>query len=194
MSNRPEIGQRLRDLADRPIEKPHPRLALALILLVVGAAIGLNLVTFPVTDPKPPPPAAAGAPAASPTPAVAPEVPADTAQVKVRDLRAAKRVATRFLHGYLPYTYGQRSASRVKGASAGLIKVLKAVPPRQPTGHRAHPARPVITVMTTSENATSRMVSFDAQITDAANRGAVSYNVPVTTELVGRRWVVTNAG
>jgi hypothetical protein len=60
------------------------------------------------------------------------------------DVDAAKRAARRFLTGYLPYSYGRRSARRIPAATTQLRRDLAANPPRVPTRERRRHPRLVL--------------------------------------------------
>jgi hypothetical protein len=118
----------LRGFLNRPlVDADRPRLFAAAVAVILGGAAAFAVLSDrPSQRPAPhraappsslPAPAAQRPPVASlPAVAPAPEVPSEEGRPSAAatglpaDVRAARRAARRFLAGYLPFTYGRRSA------------------------------------------------------------------------------------
>lgn len=132
----------LRGWLDRPLRERDRQRAfvLAAAALVLAAAI-LTLTGRdhhqPLATAAPPTSPAAVPPPVSPAPAV--RAPARE-RVPEPAPRSIRRVARRFLAGYLPYLYGQRTARRIDASTARLRRRLAANRPRvSPAARRRRP-------------------------------------------------------
>jgi hypothetical protein len=133
----------LRGWLERPLrERDRQRaFALAAAALVLAAAI----LTLTGRDHHQPPPAAA-TPPTSPAAVPPPVSPAPAVRAPARERepepapRSIRRVARRFLAGYLPYLYGQRPARRIDASTPQLRRRLAANRPRvSPAARRRRP-------------------------------------------------------
>jgi len=95
-----------------------------------------------------------------------------------------ERVARGFLAGYLPYSYGQASARRIRAATPALRHDLETDPPRV-SATVTHTARPRVLQLHTSGLDDPRAY-VPAQIDD----GSRTYATSLTIERRGRRWLV----
>ena len=57
-----------------------------------------------------------------------PPAPADSMRISRSELAQARRVAARFLTGYVPFLYGRGSARSIEGATPGLRLELSRIP------------------------------------------------------------------
>jgi hypothetical protein len=98
--------------------------------------------------------------------------------------RAALEAARRFLAGYLPYSYGQASASQIRGAAAPLARTLRRQPPRVAAGERELEPQ-LVALEVASVNGD---LGFDlaATIDDGRRR----YAMTVAVRAQGERWLV----
>jgi hypothetical protein len=85
-----------------------------------------------------------------------------------RDVAGAQRAARIFLRGYLPYSYGQAPASRIRAVDPALQRGLAARPPRVPPA-LARKARPRVVRMQRS-GVPDGAVLLIAQIDDGDGR------------------------
>ena len=109
--------------------------------------------------------------------------PLDAAQRRmVSEASSAARV---FLAGYLPYSYGQADAARIRSVSSELRDELQRNPPRVPPA-KATQARPRVRRLELSGVDTGRVILL-AQIDDGESR----YATLVTVNRRDERWIVT---
>jgi pyruvate/2-oxoglutarate dehydrogenase complex dihydrolipoamide acyltransferase (E2) component len=142
----------LRD-ADRP----------RLFALAVGLIVAVAAVLALLDDAGPAPERSrSAAPAAAPV-AVSPaaEEEAEPAAPSKPDVRQAKRVARRFLAGYLRYSYGRGGASSIEGASTELRERLAEARPRVPAAQRRR--RPRVVLLQTEGASVTALVDDGAQ-------------------------------
>jgi hypothetical protein len=190
----------LRLFMHRPLrDRDRTRLFMLAVLVMGAAAAAFALLDRPEPARAPaahPPPTVrpartpAAAPAATATP-VARERPSEEghppAPVARPRVQAAKRAARRFLAGYLPYSYGQRRARRIRAATPALKRRLARERPRVPPRERARRAR---VMLVQAAGVGARRAGIVALVAD----GARSYSVAL--ELVRARagWRVTRVG
>jgi hypothetical protein len=122
------------------------------------------------------------APPASPD---AREVQPDVSPAQAGARREAELVARRFLAGYLPYSYGQRPASAISGATTALRRDLARNPPRV-SAARARGARPRVDQLRVT-GGTAERVFVLAQISDRQS----SYATSLTVVQRHRDWLVS---
>lgn len=160
----------LRRFLNRPLrDADRPRLFAVAVGLIVVVAAGFALLDDAGSAPERPRPATPAATVAAPPPApVAETQPAPPSRA---DVAAAKRVARRFLAGYLPYAYGRGGVGAIEGASDALRERLAAERPRVGTAQRRR--RPRIVLLQ------SEGTSVTALVSDGARR----YTIPL--ELAG---------
>ena len=190
---------RVRMWLNRPLVDASRRtlfVAAAAVILISATALALlssphttstgTTTTATATSAQPPPAAAATQPGES---LVRPSEEGHATGLvgKKGQIDAAKRAARRFLGGYLPYTYGQRTAADVPAATSGLRQQLKAQAPRVPPGERHRHARVVALQANGAGPVRAAMIAL---VDDGAHRYTVSL------ELERRRtgWQVTNVG
>jgi hypothetical protein len=102
--------------------------------------------------------------------------------------RAATAAARTFLADYLPYSYGQSDAGRIRAADRRLLRELEASPPRVPA--TVGGARPRL-ISVRAEAATGDLgVDVLAVVDDGQRR----YSIPLVVRDSGRRWIVTAIG
>ena len=176
---------RARNLGDQPIEGRHPGAA----ILVVGVMVAIAALLLSVRSDPPPPKAATVAAPAPATPAAPRQIErrAPSPSLTPQTLRSAKSAARRFLTGYLPYTYGEAPASRIRSSSSQLRKALADNPPRPPAGERR---RARVDVLQADHGATADRVPVLALVSD----GKRHYSVRMTVERVDGSWRVTRIG
>jgi hypothetical protein len=105
--------------------------------------------------------------------------------VAPREARVATAAARAFLDGYLPYSYGQSDAERIRAAAGRLLRELEASPPRVPASvARARPR--LISVRAEAATGGSN-VDVVAVVEDRRRR----YHIPLVVRDTGRRWIVT---
>jgi hypothetical protein len=102
-----------------------------------------------------------------------------------RMVSAASGAARAFLAGYLPYSYGQVDANRIRSVSTELRDELRRNPPRVPPA-KADKAKPRVRRLEVSGVDTGRVILL-AQVDD----GESQYATLVTVNRRGDRWVVT---
>jgi hypothetical protein len=107
--------------------------------------------------------------------------------VTVTDIRTAKRIARRFLAGYLSYTYGRRQARAIPATRAALRRALADQPPR--VRRRDRRRRPRVELLQAGALA-ARRIDLVALVDDHKRR----YQVQLTLELRHGRWLVTDIG
>ena len=148
--------------------------------------------TRPLAEPPAPSGTAAPPDSALPTPASA-EAPSeegeppDALAASRADVAEAKRAARRFLAGYLPYSYGRRSARDIAGATPQLRAELISERPRAPAGERNR--RPRIVLLQT-EGAGRELAAILALVNDGERR----YTVPLELARLQAGWRVTDVG
>jgi hypothetical protein len=139
----------LRVFLNRPLRDGERRRLFVVALTVILAGAGsLALLDRPAPRPQraahrssPAPPAAPPA-ALSSRNEVSLEAPSEEGSPRKElagsraDVASAKRAAERFLAGYLPYSYGRRTARRIPSASDELRHRLAARRPRVPARER----------------------------------------------------------
>jgi hypothetical protein len=168
------VIDRLRRFLERPLrDSDRPRLFALAVVLIVAAAAVLALFDDAGSAPdRPRPPAATPAPTAEPI-----SKPAEPPPPSRVDVARAKRVARRFLAGYLRYAYGRGSAREIEGASDELRARLAAERPRVPAAQRRRRARILL------------LQSEGTTVTALVSDGARRYTIPL--ELAGGRVVDT---
>jgi len=119
-------GAWIRRQRDRPIAESERRGAMAAVAVLLAATALLLALTRPDGQPRRAHERAAPMPAPR-TSAVQERAP-ETGTGPLAP--TAARAASLFLAGYLGYLYGHASASAVRGATAALIRSLRAHPPR----------------------------------------------------------------
>jgi hypothetical protein len=177
---------RLRALANRPIRHEDRTKAFALAAaLVVVALVGLLTLERPSRP-------AAEPERRAPTAAPATEAPPPTADAaertpSARELRTARRVARRFVAGYLDYSYGRGSADEIDGATALLRDDLAAEPPRvPPTVARLEPE--LLTVQLEADGLD------DIEAVALVRDGRRTYSTTLELEQSGESWLVSGLG
>jgi hypothetical protein len=105
--------------------------------------------------------------------------------VAPREARAATAAARAFLDGYLPYSYGQSDAGRIRAATERLLRELEASPPRVPAAVAR--GRPRL-ISVRAQAATSDLeIALLAVVEDGQRR----YRIPLAVRHAGHRWIVT---
>ncbi len=171
------VATRWREFLSRPVNVRTMPWVIGLVLVAFAGVLTLagHLIPSPEAHhpaplaPPTSPPAAVPAPPTArreTVPAVAPS----------QALRAGKRVARRFLHGYLAFTYGQLAAERVPFADPVLRAKLAANRPRVPASVRRRRAS---FVLTTQDGATPDTMGFSGLVNDGTG---TSYTVQVTVQ------------
>ena len=97
----------------------------------------------------------------------------------------AKRIARRFLTGYLAYSYGQGPASRIRALAPALERSLAQNPPRVPDRERAREPR----VKLIQTNGVSPAA---ASLLALVDDGARSYTLALSLEHGAAGWTVTD--
>jgi hypothetical protein len=182
------VVDRLRIFLNRPLrDSDRPRLfALAVaVIAAVAAAFALldDAGSTPTVAPPERPAAAAPPPAASAPPAPPAQDPPPPATRA--DIATLKRAASRFLEGYLPYTYG--APPRIAGASAELRRRLARERPRVPPAERRR--RPRVEHLQ-AEGASRRRADVAALVSDGTRR----YTVLLELSRTADRWRVIDVG
>lgn len=109
-------------------------------------------------------------------------------QLSAADRRAATAAVRRFLVGYLPYLYGRAPASRVEPITPSVAQALRAGTARTtPAQRRRHPRATAVKVT----GQTARSALAGVQIADG---GPAAFQLTLTVELRGRRWVISDLG
>lgn len=187
----------LRLWLNRPLgDGDRRRLFLVAATAIAAGAIGLALIDRPAPQPAPrlhtapPRTTTPAAPAATTGPSL--EVPSEeaaapSAEPTPQELAAAKRDARRFLAGYLPYTYGQRSAQRIPDAAAALRRRLASQRPRVPRSERHRTPR---VVLVQADSIGTVRAAMTALVDDGARR----YTVPLQLTRLRSGWQVTDVG
>jgi hypothetical protein len=195
----------VRAFANRPLsEAARPRLFLAVVALITGAALALALtgrdhparhatverLALPVSLPTMSPPPVPAAPPE--THAVTPEAPSeegrpDSTAASPAQTAAAKHAARRFLSGYLHYAYGQHRSRAIPAATPRLRRRLATRPPHVPGRERHRHPRVVLV----QSDGTGR---DRATVTALVDDGARRYTIGVELERSGSGWLVTNVG
>jgi hypothetical protein len=171
------VIDRLRAFLNRPLrDSDRPRLFALAVGLIVAVAAAFALLDDAGSAPERPRPAATPTATTVPEPVAEAEEPPPPSRT---DVRQAKRVARRFLAGYLPYAYGRGSAQDIEGASAELRDRLIDERLRVPAAQRRR--RPRVVLLQTEGTGVTALVD------DGAHR----YTIPL--EVVGGR-VVDVAG
>jgi hypothetical protein len=191
----------LRAFLNRPLgDGERWRLFVLAVIVILAGAGALALLDRPAPRPQ----LAMRAPTPGPSPAAPPaaaqagdqvslEAPSEEGSPRKElggsraDVASAKRAAARFLAGYLPYSYGRRSARRIASASDALRRRLAANRPRIPARERRRHPRVVLV----QSNGVGRV---GAELVALVRDGARQYTILL--ELVGRHgvWKVTAVG
>jgi len=128
----------LTSLRDRPIAESERAGAMATVTMLLLAAAILLALSRPSAQPG-------RTSQRHPGPSVVQSAPASRAgaseSVTAPLTPGVARAADLFLAGYLGYLYGHAPASRVKGATAALVRSLGADPPRVSPAMRTRQAR-----------------------------------------------------
>jgi hypothetical protein len=156
-----------------------------------GATIGTGLP--PASTAAEPYDSPRSMPSGTPTPAArsAPGAPRSEREsehapaVAPREARAATAAARAFLDGYLPYSYGQSDAGRIRAAAGQLLRELEASPPRVPAA--VAQARPRL-IYVRARAATS---DLDVELLAVVEDGQRRYRIPLAVRHAGHRWIVT---
>jgi hypothetical protein len=196
------VVDRLRRFLNRPLrDADRPRL-FAIAVVLIFAAAGVLAVLDDATPSSPrapamqptaaPPRTLAAEPAvvpSSPTPTVPSEegTAAADALASPAEVRRAKRVALRFLAGYLPYTYGRGSARAIIGADRRLGERLARDRPRVPARERRlHPR-----VLLVQSDGAGRL---RARLLALVRDGRRGYTVALELARTSAGWRVTAVG
>lgn len=124
MSVRTWIGRQ----RDRPIADHDRHTAMAAVVVLLAAVAALLTLNQPTSKPSH---------AWHPPSRDWQAAPNTTGRLDMSALTPeAQRVARRFLAGYLAYTYGHASASKIADTTLSLIRSLQARPPRVPPAAR----------------------------------------------------------
>lgn len=192
---------RLRLFLNRPLsESDRPRLfaiAVVLIFAAAGLLAVLHDATLSVREPTTHP-AAAVPPTVAAEPSVipsssSPTVPSEEgtaaadALASPAEVRRAKRVARRFLAGYLAYSYGRGSARAIVGADRRLRERLAAERPRVPARERRRHPRVVLVQSDGAGRLRARLVAL---VDDGRRR----YTVALDLVRARAGWRVTAVG
>jgi hypothetical protein len=103
--------------------------------------------------------------------------------------RAALNAAERFLHTYLPFTYGQLPASAIAGATPMLRARIAANPPAVPAAiRRLHPTVTALTIIAARIADAGTGWAATATVSDRRE----SYQVTVKLGQQHGRWLVTS--
>ena len=129
----------------------------------------------------------APAPIATATPAAPSEEGLPSGSGSRRDVVSSRRVARAFLAGYLPYTYGRRSAQRITHASSALRRELLADRPRVPAAERR--LQPRLELLQ-SDGVSHELARLHALVDDGRRRYLVALELARTPQ----GWIVTRAG
>jgi hypothetical protein len=194
------VIDRLRVFLNRPLrDTERRRLFVAAIAVILAGAGALALLDRPASRPQrsarssspaPPPAQPAAVPVGD---AVSLEAPSEEGTPRKglegsrADVAATKRTATRFLAGYLAYTYGRRPARGIASASVQLRRHLAAQPPRVPVGERHRHPRVVLV----QSNGVGRV---RAELVALVGDGARRYTVPLELARAHSGWKVTAVG
>jgi hypothetical protein len=181
------VIERLPELLDRPISDGERRRLFALAAAVVLVAAALMLLIGdggregqPAERPQSSPPAAS-APGPEPPPPAGVEGATAPAGAPAPE---ARRVARRFLSGYLAFIYGKGAARAIDGADATLITRLARSRVRVPPAARRREPR-VVELRARDEGGDRLQVT--ALIDDG---GVARYPISLTLTRRGDRWVV----
>ena len=189
---------RLRLLWNRPLrDSDRPRLFAIAVALIAAAAAVLTQLERPGPSPRTQPPdgrPAAGAPAPVLTPAAS-APPAEPSKEGTRtpiasshaDVAASNHAARRFLAGYLPYTYGNGRARRIRPTTAALRRRLSANRPRVPARERRR--RPRL-VLLQSDAVGHHHAELVALVSDGRRR----YTVALELSRAAASWRVERVG
>lgn len=159
-------------------------LALA-ALVVVLALLVVDVVARDGTQ-QPPDPREPVNPAPSPVIAPPPDdQPAQRGPVAEAELGAARRVAARFLDGYLAFLYGRAPARQVSDVSPAVRRELERNTPRIPPAQRQRTPR-VVDLQLVGQAPGAVLVTASVDDGDIA-----VYPVVFTVDLVGGRWRVS---
>jgi hypothetical protein len=196
------VSDRLRLFLSRPLrDADRPRLFGLTVAVIAGAALAFALlgdggpssVRTGSAGPSSTPSGAAGPPDAPGQPVPLPDAPSEEGrlpaghQTSQEDVAQASRSARRFLAGYLPYSYGRRSARRVEGASAALMRRLASERPRVPAAIRRRQPR---LLLVQSAGVGLTRADMLALVTDGTGR----YTVALELERTMAGWIVTDVG
>jgi len=159
-------------------------LALAALIVVLG----LIVVDVVVRDNTRTPPESRGPVNPAPSPVIAPrpgDQPAPRGPVSGAELAAARRVAARFLDGYLAFLYGRAPAERVTDVTAPVRRELVRNTPRIPPAQRQRTPR-VIDLNVVGQAPGAVIVTASVDDGDVA-----VYPIVFTLDLRGGRWRVS---
>ncbi len=194
---------RLRLLLNRPLrDGDRPRLFSIAVAVIAGTAAVLALLDDGEISSQPPPraappasvpPAPAGPPKASLAPAAARQAPSEEgnppagSQPSKASIAQSKEAARRFLTGYLPYTYGRGSASRIAPVDPELRDRLAGERPRVPA--RESRRRPRLELIQSDGVSRER-----AQLVALVGDGKRRYTVRLQLARSPSGWRVTDLG
>src|SRR4051794_21804378 len=157
------------DVRERIAEQPNWKLVISAVGVVAARFVAVAVTTEEQRSPTPRAPAA-GAPIVG---------------GRRQSLPAgATAAATRFLHGYLPFLYGQVGASRINRLTPELGRSLADQRARVTPAERAR--HPRVLQLGFAPGDATRAVLFEAQVSDGVSR----YRVRMRVALRARRWVV----
>jgi hypothetical protein len=159
---------------------------LALAALVV--VLGLLVVDVVVRDGAPTPREERGPVNPAPSPVIAwppDDEPAVRSPVSEAELAAARRVAARFLDGYLAFLYGRAPARGVTDVSEPVRRELVRNTPRIPPAQRQRTPR-VVDLSVVGQAPGAVIVTASVDDGDVA-----VYPIVFTLDLVGGRWRVS---
>ena len=179
-------------------DDPHPgnagvdadRRRLAIISLAAIATGAVIMLATRADPPARPTARAVRTPAAvtaTQAPLRATPTPASPRHVTVADVRSAKRIARRFLAGYLAYTYGRRQARAIPATTAVLRRALADQPPRV---RRRDRRRRLYVELLQADALAADQINLVALVDDRKRR----YQVRLTLEPRDGRWLVTDVG
>ncbi len=167
----------MRRLRDRPIAEHERHAAISAVVVVLTASTLALALTGPPTHAAPRRPATA--------PSARPTEPKSIGSQKADLDSEERRVATRFLGGYLNYVY-HGVTRQIADATASLIASLQAHPPRIPPGIRAgHPRVVSVKPAPTGEARVIAMIS---------DGGPVDYPIALRLTLDRGRMLVSEVG
>jgi hypothetical protein len=113
--------------------------------------------------------------------------PTSPRHVTVADVQGAKRIARRFLTGYLAYTYGRGHARAIPETTAGLRRALADQPPRV---RRRDRRRRSHVELLQADALAANQIDLVALVDDRKRR----YQVRLRLEPRDGRWLVTDVG
>ena len=193
---------RLRLLLRRPLSDRERRRLFALAAGVIVAAAGLLALTdrprsqhrgSATTETMAPTFRSPEAVAPSASDAVTLRAPSEEGRPRkdlegaAADVEAAKHAARRFLDGYLPYSYGRRSARSILAVTASLRRRLAAQRPR--VNARDRHRRPRLVLVQSNGVGPVR-----AELVALVRDGSLRYTVPLELARHRSGWAVTAVG